>query len=231
MLIHIMRTSALKSKDTISLLLCFSLSELVSLLKNLRSGWGPPLDLLVRMVNSNFWVMEADMWADLLILARWSNPTINREDVLCNICKDVWIQPTTLFCGHVFCASCLQTWINDQHKECPSCHKEIKGVMTFSEAAEKLLMHYHKERRVSFEKFNSTCIKACISCEPPPHQESIQLHECSIDEVSTRPILKNTQEKITGEILSGIFISRRKLPCYSGKILSVPRKKKLHARC
>ena len=67
-------------------------------------------------------------------------------------------------------------------------------------------MNYYKERRVSFEKFNSTCVKACIFCEPPPQQESVQLHECSVDEVSTRPIIKNTQEKVTGEILSDIYI-------------------------
>ena len=178
-----MISSALKSKEILSQL-CFSLSELVSLLKCLRTGWGPPLDLLVRMVNSNFWLMEADLWADLLIVARWSNPTIKREDVLCILCSGVWEQPVTTFCDHTFCRRCLMEEL-ESSKDCPECGKvvDLEKVKKVNKLAETLLSIYKTERHVSDEEWDTFCNSAkfhsplphnsgSVSCDLPVHKPS-----------------------------------------------------------
>ena len=164
-----------------------------------NSNFCPPLDLLVRnpMVNSNFWVMEADMWADLSILARWSNPTFDREQVICNLCngvwlqpatticgptfdreqvicilcKVVWVQPATTFCGHTFCSRCLMNRLKNC-MDCPKCGKVVdrEKIMKFNEAAESLLSNYKAEQHVSDEEW-VLFIGAKKHCTPPPLTE------------------------------------------------------------
>ena len=103
----------------------FSLKELISLLKSLRSGWGPPLEMATRMLNSKFWVMEADVWADLLIVCCWANPTI-----YCEKCRNN-VKLTTTSCNHVVCPVCAVGQGNDP--SCPECG-EIFTVLVFTSA-------------------------------------------------------------------------------------------------
>ncbi len=102
----------MRTKKAMAFLL-FSLKELVSLLKSIRSGWGPPLEMAARMLNSKFWVMEADVWADLLIVCCWANPRI-----YCEKCrKDV--ESVTTSCNHVVCPVCAVGQGNGLR--CPEC--------------------------------------------------------------------------------------------------------------
>ena len=103
----------------------FSLKELTSLLKSIRSGWGPPLEMATRMLNSKFWVMEADVWADLLIVCCWANPTI-----YCEKCGNN-VKLTTTSCNHVVCPVCAVGQGNDP--SCPECG-EIFTVLVFTSA-------------------------------------------------------------------------------------------------
>ncbi len=90
------------------------MNELVSLLKSIRSGWGPPLEMAARMLNSKFWVMEVDVWADLLIVCCWANPTYCEE---CG--KDVESAITS--CNHVVCLVCAVGKGTDLR--CPKCRQ------------------------------------------------------------------------------------------------------------
>ena len=100
----------------------FSLKELISLLKSLRSGWGPPLEMAARMLNSKFWVMEADVWADLLIVCCWANPTI-----YCEKCdKDV--ESTTTSCNHVVCPVCV-VGQGIGPIRCPECGETLTALL------------------------------------------------------------------------------------------------------
>ena len=102
--------------------LSVKLSELIALLKALHSGWSLPMDLVIRMLNSKFWVMEADVWADLLYICRWANPDIFIEEVFCALCKGAWKQPIASKCSHLFCCTCITEGIRDDsccpHEEC-----------------------------------------------------------------------------------------------------------------
>ena len=123
----------------------FSLKELISLLKSLRSGWGPPLEMATRMLNSKFWVMEADVWADLLIVCCWANPTI-----YCKECgKDV--ESVTTSCKHVVCPVCAVGKGNGS--SCPKCG-EIFTVLVFTSALPS-----------TQEKPISKFINQCLLCE------------------------------------------------------------------
>ena len=105
----------------------FSLKELISLLKSIRSGWGPPLEMAARMLNSKFWVMEADVWADLLIVCCWANPTI-----YCKECgKDVEL--TTTSCNHVVCPVCVVG--QGIGPSCPVCDQTLTALFFTSALA------------------------------------------------------------------------------------------------
>lgn len=95
----------------------FSLKELISLLKSIRSGWGPPLEMATRMSNSKFWVMEADVWADLLIVCCWANPTI-----YCEKCRNN-VKLATTSCKHVVCPVCVVGQGMDP--SCPECGQAL----------------------------------------------------------------------------------------------------------
>ena len=97
----------------------FSMNELVSLLKSIRSGWGPPLEMAARMLNSKFWVMEADVWADLLIVCCWANPTIY---MYCEKCRNN-VKLATTSCKHVVCPVCTVGQGDDP--SCPECGRAL----------------------------------------------------------------------------------------------------------
>lgn len=46
---------------------------------------------------------------------------------LCNICVELMFEPFTLDCGHSFCYSCLDEWLQ-QHRSCPECRLAVKRI-------------------------------------------------------------------------------------------------------
>ena len=69
------------------LLLVYSLATVVALLRALRSGWGPPLELALSLSNDNYWQVFVDVFADLLACV-WSNPDARHTLlwIACTIC-------------------------------------------------------------------------------------------------------------------------------------------------
>jgi peroxin-10 len=43
----------------------------------------------------------------------------------CTICLEQMKNMTATTCGHVFCHSCIQGWLN-RHSVCPICRKKLK---------------------------------------------------------------------------------------------------------
>ena len=48
--------------------------------------------------------------------------------VNCPICLDGISLPVTLGCSHVFCCTCLTTWMNETHFNCPICRTFIDKI-------------------------------------------------------------------------------------------------------
>ncbi|XP_064403181.1 uncharacterized protein LOC135348780 isoform X2 [Halichondria panicea] len=130
--------------------LSITLSELIALLKTLHSKWSLPMDLVFRMINSKFWVMEADVWADLLYICRWANPSIFKEDVFCALCKSAWKQPIASKCAHLFCCTCIIEGIKNNlccpHKKC-SMKLSVTLPPREEYAAETLVRKYEEQCR------------------------------------------------------------------------------------
>ena len=52
------------------------------------------------------------------------------DELLCAICKGVFLDPVIAPCEHVFCSSCINEWLERQNT-CPIDRKEIRPPMTF----------------------------------------------------------------------------------------------------
>ena len=46
----------------------------------------------------------------------------------CTICSELFIQATTISCGHTFCEYCIETW-KAQKENCPICRQNILSQM------------------------------------------------------------------------------------------------------
>ncbi|XP_014870536.1 zinc-binding protein A33-like [Poecilia latipinna] len=50
--------------------------------------------------------------------------SVQREDLLCPVCQNIFENPVTLTCEHSFCVSCLKTnWAERETTECPVCKR------------------------------------------------------------------------------------------------------------
>merc|ERR1712020_393424 len=46
----------------------------------------------------------------------------------CAICKEIYIHPTVLNCGHIYCYACINHWHVQKHAQahnCPMCRSDI----------------------------------------------------------------------------------------------------------
>ncbi|XP_054262722.1 E3 ubiquitin-protein ligase rnf8-like isoform X2 [Macrosteles quadrilineatus] len=46
------------------------------------------------------------------------------DDLMCSICAELYIEPTALNCGHMFCKQCITEW-SKKKKICPMCRANI----------------------------------------------------------------------------------------------------------
>ena len=51
-------------------------------------------------------------------------PGAHDPNLSCSICLNVFSHPVRTACGHVFCASCLQSWL-PQKAQCPECRAPV----------------------------------------------------------------------------------------------------------
>merc|ERR1712223_864955 len=54
------------------------------------------------------------------------------DELKCSICDDIFIEPMSLNCGHVYCQYCLESWKKDCKKKkksytCPNCRSVISS--------------------------------------------------------------------------------------------------------
>lgn len=85
-------------------------------------------------------------------VAQNDNLDVLIPELTCPICLDLFSEPASLPCGHMYCLTCLQTMEEGlDHHRCPECHTEFRGaedlmknfkmrsiVETYRAAAEKV---------------------------------------------------------------------------------------------
>ena len=53
---------------------------------------------------------------------------LNEEEFTCGICYELFVDPTTLNCGHSVCRHCLAQWWNSSKQtNCPLCRNVWQG--------------------------------------------------------------------------------------------------------
>uniref|UniRef100_A0A1B6EI08 E3 ubiquitin-protein ligase CHFR n=2 Tax=Cuerna arida TaxID=1464854 RepID=A0A1B6EI08_9HEMI len=91
------------------------------------------------------------------------------EELQCSICAELFIEPTVLNCGHMFCKTCIDEW-KTKKKICPMCRAKIVTsvrIFTVDTIIEKnvaLLSAEARSRRESLilqrQKGNQTSVRA-----------------------------------------------------------------------
>ena len=65
------------------------------------------------------------------------NISINK--IICSLCKGIILEPVELFCEHIFCLHCLNTWSEKLNDKCPLCNKLIYKKPQISEEYKTIL--------------------------------------------------------------------------------------------
>lgn len=60
------------------------------------------------------------------------------DELQCAICTQPYHSPVSLHCNHIFCQSCITTWIH-QNSSCPICRQQYGSECTLTEVTEKTL--------------------------------------------------------------------------------------------
>ncbi|KAL1132385.1 hypothetical protein AAG570_010340 [Ranatra chinensis] len=63
------------------------------------------------------------------------------EDVLCPICRTIFIEPVSLPCKHVVCKQCLEKTVESNALTCPICRTRIGSFLRLSRSSGKLVDH------------------------------------------------------------------------------------------
>ncbi len=58
---------------------------------------------------------------------------ISAKKIICSLCKGIINEPVELFCEHIFCSRCLNTWSEKLNNKCPLCNKLIYKKPSISE--------------------------------------------------------------------------------------------------
>lgn len=82
----------------------------------------------------------------------------------CSCCNQIFLEPTTLFCQHTFCQSCIITNNENNHLECPKCNQKIvipiANNFQLRDIIDKIYGEdYFKERKETFTKMLSSNLK------------------------------------------------------------------------
>jgi hypothetical protein len=48
-------------------------------------------------------------------------------ELTCPICRDYFLEPSALRCGHIFCGDCLAEWFAVGARTCPTCRAQTKN--------------------------------------------------------------------------------------------------------
>ncbi|XP_067140778.1 E3 ubiquitin-protein ligase RNF114-like [Centruroides vittatus] len=92
--------------------------------------------------------------------------------VRCPICWDVYIDPVTLTCGHLYCETCIES-IRKIWKVCPMCQTPISRI-------EK------RDRRVKeVKKIMATHYAICHSCEETTLLSGLREHRTACEQAKS----------------------------------------------
>lgn len=64
---------------------------------------------------------------------------LNFQDVLCPICREIYIEPISLPCKHVVCLQCLERTVEINSLVCPICRTRIGTFLRLAKSLKKIV--------------------------------------------------------------------------------------------
>ncbi len=130
----------------------------------------------------------------------WKMSSVSEEDLICPVCRDVFIDPVLLSCTHSICRYCLQRfWEKQGYKACPLCRRRASKEPPLNMNLRNLCEAYQEERRrksssgdgavcsVHNEKLRLFCLDdqqaVCLVCRDS--RKHTHHRFCPIDEALT----------------------------------------------
>uniref|UniRef100_A0A672MGT0 Tripartite motif-containing protein 35-like n=1 Tax=Sinocyclocheilus grahami TaxID=75366 RepID=A0A672MGT0_SINGR len=143
--------------------------------------------------------------------------SFSEEDLICPVCREIFIDPVLLSCTHSFCRYCLQrSWGKQEHKACPLCRRRVSKEAPLNLNLRNLCEAYQEERRrkssigdeavcsLHKEKLRLFCLDdqqaVCLVCRDSRKHTNHKF--CPIDEALTdnkeklQDLLNHLQEKL-----------------------------------
>ncbi|XP_073492189.1 E3 ubiquitin-protein ligase TRIM21-like [Aquarana catesbeiana] len=124
------------------------------------------------------------------------------EELSCSICLNLYTEPVSLRCGHIFCRDCIVTVLDTQGGSgvysCPECREEyVKHPVM--EKRRKLcnIVDNFRSTQQKVEKSEILCtycvdfpvgaVKACLQCETSMCDKHLTAHNKTVDHVLVEP--------------------------------------------
>ncbi|XP_053545489.1 E3 ubiquitin/ISG15 ligase TRIM25-like [Bombina bombina] len=122
------------------------------------------------------------------------------ENSNCSICKNMYIDPVTLSCGHIFCNFCItKTWDgqNDEDASCPECRQQFKRKPALKRNVKvcNIAEQFRStEPETEIGIFCTYCVdysvpanKSCLLCEASFCDTHLRVHSKSEEHILTKP--------------------------------------------
>ena len=140
------------------------------------------------------------------------------EDLICAICHDVLESPICCPCGHSFCRSCLDSWL-ETGENCPTCRQELSDNVHPNGTLERLLLkstvsckNALKDQASARRRLNDGKAHTDVECEWTGKLDDWQKHameecplqeiDCSVEACDWRCARKDMREHMACEIVS-----------------------------
>lgn len=143
------------------------------------------------------------------------------ESFKCPICLDVYLKPTRVTCGHVFCEPCLQPYLPSASPKCPLCRtefdpkkrakaKDVDKKMSASKTVcpgckKKLSFSKLRQHTASCSKVENTApppVKFASSSKQPPgelvNRSTFQCPYCGLKNLDCADILRHCNAEHVG---------------------------------
>ena len=111
---------------------------------------------------------------------------------ICTICQDDYEKPKFLRCGHTFCASCLDAYIDSSFRKdaitCPLCRTQTSCQQN---GAKSLMENFFAKIKCCSACGLCSCIKFCTKCHRNVCEKCFTSHKCRNQSFNDTTILEN----------------------------------------
>ncbi|KAM5135340.1 E3 ubiquitin/ISG15 ligase TRIM25-like [Mantella aurantiaca] len=123
-----------------------------------------------------------------------------REELTCSICLEMYTDPVTLPCGHNFCRTCIERFLDTQAfavHSCPECraHFQHRPALQKNITLCNVVMHFRSVQRNEVTGIYCTycirttvpAIRSCLHCEASLCDDHLRVHSTAPEHILVEP--------------------------------------------